>query len=326
MSSFSLRRSIGIAAVLAAIGALLLALLGPVQPVQAYPTHRVQLVASAQASAGTVEALIAQCPSSAEVAAFNTDLSITFEADPTAGTLVCQASNGSADLTRLQERTYQALRVMKAIHFSRPLPWTSQNLYDWFVSSIHGIRFRSDIATSFCCDPANVLNILVGSNFAALATNRWIDPSSGVGLDGLVALFVHEARHNNGYPHTCDYDPAVGGFINDQTVGELGAWGAQYYLNLWEGLYSGSFLTAPDPTPGTLGVTAFPGCLVLRVPCRYWCLFYRVQRPVTGMLNCPVAPGLAAVPRAACPARRGRFLLSCRCSCWSGVIRRAGTG
>lgn len=240
MNSFSCRRSIGIAAVLAAIGALLLALLGPVQSAHAYPFHRAQLVASAQASAGTVEALIAQCPSSAEVAAFNTDLSITFEADPTAGTLVCQASNGLADLTRLQERTYQALRVMKAIHFSRPLPWTSQNLYDWFVSSIHGIRFRSDIPTSYCCDAGNVLNILVTSNSAELATNRWIDPSSRVGLEGLVELLVHEARHTSKL-HTCGSD--------DQTVGELGAWGVQYYLNLWEGLYSGSFLTSPDPYP-----------------------------------------------------------------------------
>jgi len=44
MSSFSLRRSIGIAAVLAALGALLLALMSPAQSAHAGPTHRAQLV------------------------------------------------------------------------------------------------------------------------------------------------------------------------------------------------------------------------------------------------------------------------------------------
>jgi hypothetical protein len=171
----------------------------------------------AQGSASPVEDLIAHCPSSSEVSGFNTDLTISFEGtDPTAGTLVCHASDGSVDLTRFQKRAYQALRVMKAIHFSRSLPWASQTLYDWFVSSIDGIRFRSDIAVSFCCDPANVINIHVASNSAALFTNRWIDPNAPIGLKDLAALLVHEARHNNGKPHTCGAD--------DQTVGELGAW------------------------------------------------------------------------------------------------------
>jgi uncharacterized repeat protein (TIGR01451 family) len=196
----------------------------------------------AQASASPVEDLIAHCPSSAEVSAINADLTISFEGiDPSGGTLVCHASDGSVDLTRFQERAYQALRVMKAIHFSRSLPWTSQTLYDWFVSSIDGIRFRSDITLSFCCDPANVIDILAASNSAALFTNRWIDPTANIGLKDLLALLVHEARHNNGKPHTCGAD--------DQTVGELGAWGAQFYLHLWEGLYSGSFLTSPDVYP-----------------------------------------------------------------------------
>ncbi len=194
-----------------------------------------------QGSTSPVEDLISQCPSSSEVASFNADLAISFEGDPTAGTLVCHATDGSADLTRFQERTYQALRVMKALRFSRSLPWTSLNLYDWFAASVRGIRFRSDITFSFCCDPVNVINILASSNSAALFTNRWIDPTAPIGLHDLVALLVHEARHNNGKPHTCGAD--------DQTVSELGAWGTEYYLELWESLYAGSFLTSPDVYP-----------------------------------------------------------------------------
>jgi len=197
--------------------------------------------ASARAPVSPVERLISKCPSRAQVAAINAKLAIAFESDPSVGTLVCRASNRSVNLTRLQERVYQALLVMKAMRFSRPLPWTNQNLYTWFVTTVHGIRFRGDIPLSFCCEPANVIDILVSPTSAELLTNRWLDPQSGVGLEDLVALLVHEARHNNGKPHTCGAD--------DQTLSELGAWGVQYYLELWEALYSGSFLTSPDQYP-----------------------------------------------------------------------------
>jgi uncharacterized repeat protein (TIGR01451 family) len=199
-------------------------------------------VPSARASSSPVEDLIGGCPSSAEVAAIDADLSIAFESDPTAGTLVCRAADGSVDLTRFEERSYQALRVVQALRFSRPLPWTSEDLYTWLVATIDGIRFRADIVNSFCCDPLNVINVLASSNSAALFTNRWMAAEAPIGLDDLVALVVHEARHNNGKPHTCNG-------VDDQTVGELGAWGVQYYLELWESLYAGTFLTSPDVYP-----------------------------------------------------------------------------
>jgi uncharacterized repeat protein (TIGR01451 family) len=199
-------------------------------------------VPSARASSSPVDDLIGGCPSSAEVAALDADLSIAFESDPTAGTLVCRAADGSVDLTRFEERSYQALRVVQALRFSRPLPWTSEDLYTWLVATIDGIRFRADIVNSFCCDPLNVINVLASSNSAALFTNRWMAAEAPIGLDDLVALVVHEARHNNGKPHTCNG-------VDDQTIGELGAWGVEYYLELWESLYAGTFLTSPDVYP-----------------------------------------------------------------------------
>jgi hypothetical protein len=198
-------------------------------------------VSVARASTSPVEQLISQCPTSAELAAIDADISIAFESDPAAGSLVCEASTGSVNLTRFQERAYQALRVMREIRFSRALPWTSQSLYDWFVAAIDGIRFR-DAIFSFCCDPPNVINIAASPNSAALFTARWMAADAPLGLEDLVALLVHEARHNEGKPHTC-------AGIDDQSVGELGAWGAEYYLELWEGLYSGVFLTSPDVYP-----------------------------------------------------------------------------
>ena len=46
-----------------------------------------------------VNAVIAQCPTPAEVAAIDRDLTLTFESDPTSGQTVCTAAQSSRDLT-----------------------------------------------------------------------------------------------------------------------------------------------------------------------------------------------------------------------------------
>jgi len=185
-----------------------------------------------------VSRLAAGCPSAAEVARINADLAISFESDPTAGTLACLASQGSANLTPLQKRAYNAVRIMQHIPFDAPLPWTSLGLYDWFVSAVDGIRFRGDIGYSYCCEPAGVINLKTG--LAGEQTDLWINPDWNVGLAHLMILMVHEARHNQGYPHTCD------GGTSDDTLAQMGAWGVQYYLQLWLAQHASPvFMKAP---------------------------------------------------------------------------------
>jgi hypothetical protein len=191
-------------------------------------------------SPGTVDAFIAACPSAADVAAISADLDISFGSDPTGGTLVCTAAAGSANLTRAQNRAFQALRVMRQLQFTRPLPWTAQPLYTWLNQAIDGIRFRGDISLSFCCDPPRVVNIAI-PNTAAVGAPRWIDPQTGAGVSGLMAVIVHEARHSQGPGHTCG--------ANDATYRELGAWAIQHDLKVWLALYTGSFLDAPAGSP-----------------------------------------------------------------------------
>lgn len=182
--------------------------------------------------AGGVEALVAGCPSAAEVAGIAAELSLTFEYDPTAPALACTAATGSVDMTELERRAYQALLVMDEIPFARPLPWTAATPYRWLVGAIDGIRFRQLGATAgFCCEPARVIHV---DPDGYLPVTAWIDPQSGFGLTGLVTIIVHEARHAETGPHTCG--PV------DQTIAELGANGATYYLALWQALYSGSYL------------------------------------------------------------------------------------
>src|SRR3954464_2473057 len=123
------------------------------------------LVFAAGADSGTrraatspVDALLSGCPTAADVAAIDGDLQLTFEGSLAGSPLVCTAAGGSANLTEIQRRVYQTLRVLKALSFARPLPWTSQGLYPWLVSAIDGIRFRSDISVSFCCTPSRYIN------------------------------------------------------------------------------------------------------------------------------------------------------------------------
>ena len=194
--------------------------------------------------------ILARCPTSAEVARSDRDLTITFESDPTVGQTVCSAAQSSRDLTLLQAQVYRVLTVMREITFNAPLPWTSDSLYGWFVSSIRGIRIRGDRGTSFCCDPDGIINIQA-QNLAAL-----LYPSDFQYVGSLMVLFVHEARHNNGFPHTCFVDLETGprpdtrisrsqeefaGVVpgsNDDTIAQLGAWGVQYHLDIFLGSHS----------------------------------------------------------------------------------------
>jgi hypothetical protein len=187
----------------------------------AIPTGR----PAAKAAFSSIDEFFAHCPAPQEIAALLADITIVFEADPTVGTLACKESEGSLDLTPLQKRAYQSILVMKVIRFDTPLPWTKKDLYQWFIDTVEGVRYRPGLANSFCCEPANVINIQVNENSFILLTDRWIDPQMGGGLMDTMALYVHEARHNEGYVHTCNCD--------DNTIAEMGSWGVQYYLFQW---------------------------------------------------------------------------------------------
>ena len=179
------------------------------------------------------------CPAAAEVARFNRDLVLSFEADPTAGTAACRQAEGSANLTPLQLKAYQALRVMKAAAFDVPLPFSTKDLYDWMTGSIAGIRFRGDIGTSFCCEPARTINIAVGSGFPALQADGWLGSAAlnvNTGLDDIPSTIVRLARISEGFPDTCTTIPG-----NDQTISELGPWAALLDLYHYTAFRSASF-------------------------------------------------------------------------------------
>jgi hypothetical protein len=170
---------------------------------------------------------LARCPTVAELAWVDSIETLTFTSDPSTGTLTCSAAQGSRDLTLLQQRAYQAVLLFSWIRFDSPLPWTDQALDGWLAHAIHGIDFRNDTQYSYCCEVGDVIVVQTKTPLWVLTANggeTWRATLS------LAALLVHEARHNEGYGHTCG--------PWDQTVSELGAWGLQYYFQLWVGTHS----------------------------------------------------------------------------------------
>jgi hypothetical protein len=211
--------------------------------------------------APTVDDFFARCPTAAEVAALDRDLRLQFDADPTAGTFVCSAADGSADLTALQKRAYQSVLVMQQLTFDAPLPWTDKDLYHWFIGAIDGIRFRSGIPCSYCCDPAGVIDVAL-DNSVLMVTDRWVDPSIRGGLMGAMILFVHEARHAEHGAHTCPDRQ------RDRTIAEMGAFGVQYYLELWIAQHGDrAFLRAPGDDPDAYRRIALQDALENRRTC-----------------------------------------------------------
>lgn len=179
-------------------------------------------------TSSTVEQLLARCPFPDELAAVDASVSMTFTTDPSAGRLVCTAAQGSRDLTNLQERAYQAILIFTWIRFDTPVPWTDLTLDAWFAHAIHGIDFRGDAQNSYCCEPGGVIVIQTNNLYVLTRTD---DPhQTWDATRGLASVFVHEARHNEGFGHTCG--------TKDNTIAELGAWGVEYYFLLWLGTHS----------------------------------------------------------------------------------------
>jgi hypothetical protein len=173
------------------------------------------------------------CPPSAALREIDAEVALQFLADPTSGELVCHAADGSADLTSLQERIYQALYLMKRLEFDQPLPWTHESLWRWFVAAVRGIRLV-DSAVSSCCNPPGVINISIGRG----PFDR--------GFPTPIFVLVHEARHADGnYPHRCGGSGLQ--TTKDVAILDMGAFGVQYFLGKWiAGHAISPLLTAED--------------------------------------------------------------------------------
>ncbi len=160
------------------------------------------------------------CPTRAEIEAVNRDIPVRLFSDPTAGVLDCREQGGSMDLTWAQKRVYQALLFLKRLRFDAPLPWTDKAVYDWLRETIpEGIVIESTGTSRSCIHCGGPVHIVLMS-----ASQKIADHNLSI-VDTPYAVIVHEARHAEGWGHSCGYA--------DRTVAEMGASGVQYWLRRW---------------------------------------------------------------------------------------------
>lgn len=182
---------------------------------------------AATPASATIDDLIASCPSTSEITAFQSDFDISVEADASA-TSPCP---GSPTVTESRRRVFQVLQLLRSLSFARPLPWTSLAPYDWLRGAIAGIRVQPNLGQNFCCDPPRVINI----DASAVG-----DPWNGESLLLTLATFMHEARHAEIGGHTC-----AGG--RDMTFDEQGANAIEEWIVKWIGLFGGTATAAAAP-------------------------------------------------------------------------------
>ena len=169
------------------------------------------------------------CPTPAEMDELRREMPVVFIGDVSAGVLACRASEGSVDLTVVQNNVYQSLLFLKRLQFSRPLPWTELSAYDWLRSVIpDGIVVDSFGLSHSCLKCLGPIHVIYSSY-------EQLRPIVG---HLIINLLVHEARHAQGFGHSCGFSTEVRAFTRDKSVAELGGYGVHYSLSYWIANYS----------------------------------------------------------------------------------------
>jgi hypothetical protein len=189
--------------------------------------------AGADGSGGTrarlaIDELLTRCPTEAELQSVDDDFDLVFTNVTLSGEIVCEAAQGSRDLTQQEVRAYLAFLAIRALTFDAPLPWTYMSLYEWFESSISAVYFQDSGAS--CCNVGPnggyAINIPLAPTHSLFGTNLWVN-DLGNGMSALIDVMVHETRHANAYGHGC----ADG--TSDRTYAEQGAWATVYDFHTW---------------------------------------------------------------------------------------------
>jgi len=183
----------------------------------------------------SIDAFLKQCPPQDELEILERDFPVLYE-PAHGGPFVPYSCSGTiSQRTVLSDAlaVYQALRVIRHMKLSEPLPWTDLHPYEWLKSKVGAIIVSSTATYDHCCHavdvsgkPEGTLAITIRKASDSLLQYRtwWVNPQAGVGHDGLVLLIFHEARHVD-VPHTCG--------SGDAMLEEMGAWGVQYTVAQW---------------------------------------------------------------------------------------------
>lgn len=124
--------------------------------------------------------------------------------------------------------TLQGLRIIYYMDLEKSnyLPWTNDNLYDWLKSKVAGINIDDMAQSPWCCDTFADGKYIVmppEDDFNMDYDRTWN------GLSGNISVYVHEARHCDGFGHTsCCSIPYGCDQSFDMTY--LSSFGVQWWL------------------------------------------------------------------------------------------------
>ncbi len=174
-----------------------------------------------------IDAFLVTCPPPDELALLQRDFAILFRpARSSAPVYACTEPAGAIESPSDQLVLYQALRVIRHLRLSTPLPWTYLHPYDWLKSKFGAVVVNSGAGFADCHIPvtppgatAQVTAIVVQEGELPDRIG-WGDPRTG-GLARLILRIFHLARHVD-RAHDCGE--------RDSSVDYLGAWGVEYTL------------------------------------------------------------------------------------------------
>ena len=151
-------------------------------------------------------------------------------------------------------KTYNVIRFLKNIQFSRPLPFTQgKSIYEFLTLQ----TVTNPLYTKLIIEPRLECDIysMAGGLFALVLSgnfSRWYPVLSGsntceLGSGTPSNMLVNDFAFHPLYPaellvhesyHAIIESPHTGTSGGDATIEEMGAWAAQFYFNAWVALYS----------------------------------------------------------------------------------------
>jgi hypothetical protein len=126
--------------------------------------------------------------------------------------------------------TVQSLRAVYYMDLGPThLPWAPEmKLYDWMKSKHAGIDIRQDAAFSSCCETINGKLFFIQrlqDDLTRTFDREWR------GLSGNIALFAHELRHLDGFPHVSCCPAGFDACDQKYDETNLSPYGIQWWLN-----------------------------------------------------------------------------------------------
>lgn len=184
----------------------------------------------ANAAIPNIAKFLEQCPTNDPLySQFRSDFRILRNGIPV-GAIACTEPISAMPSAQISDEliVIQALRTSYYMDHGRPayLPWTSLPFYDWMKGKISGFNINDSATNNSCCnlfDGGFYVTLIKKDDQLKVFYLNWVGISSGL------ALWGHEVRHRDGFPHDSACG-VTGGCDLTYDEANLSPYGIQYWL------------------------------------------------------------------------------------------------